>query len=233
MRLNKFLAESGLASRRKSEEFITQGRVVVNGKTIHDLGFKIDPENDVVEVDGEKLKPQRHVYFLLNKPKGYITTTKDEKKRKTVLHLINTNERVFPVGRLDYDTTGLLLLTNDGDFANLLTHPRNSVPRIYEVRLDKNMELADTNRLLKGILLEGRKSKFEKIEFPSKTNKKYVKVTTVEGRNHFVKNMFFVLGYKVVSLNRSDFGEFKVDVPLGKYRKISLSEVKDVIKKYS
>jgi 23S rRNA pseudouridine2605 synthase len=233
MRLNKFIAESGLASRRKSEDYILQGRVAVNGKTVSDLSFKIEPEEDIVEVDGEKIRLQKHVYYLLNKPKGFITTTKDEKRRRTVLNLIDSNERIFPVGRLDYDTTGLLLLTNDGDFANLLTHPKNNVPRVYEVKLDIPLEPKDAERLLKGILLDGRKSKFTRIEFPSSTNKKFVKVTTVEGRNHFVKNMFSALGYKVVSLNRSTFADFKADIPLGKYRKVSISEVKDVIKKYS
>jgi 23S rRNA pseudouridine2605 synthase len=231
MRLNKFLAESGLASRRKSEDYIVQGRVTVNGKTIKDLSFKINSVEDVVEVDGERVKSQKHVYYLLNKPKGFVTTTKDEKKRKTVLHLIDSNERIFPVGRLDYDTTGLLLLTNDGDFANLLTHPRNNVPRVYEVKLDKPLESKDAERLLKGILLEGRKSKFTRIEFSA--NEKFVKVTSVEGRNHFVKRMFSALGYMVLGLNRSNFADFKADIPLGKYRKVSLSEIKDVIQKYS
>lgn len=232
MRLNKFLAESGVASRRNSEEFILQGRVTINGKLVKDLSQKVNPEEDVVELDGEKIKPRRHVYYLLNKPGGFVTTTKDDKKRKTVLDLIKTDERIFPVGRLDYNTTGLLLLTNDGDFANLLTHPKNNVSRTYEVNLDNILNNNDIKRLLKGIYINKKKGRFTKVEFPKSSNKKLVKVTTVEGRNHFVKNMFNALGYKVLSLNRLSFADFRIDVPLGKYRRITTSEIKNVIQKY-
>jgi 23S rRNA pseudouridine2605 synthase len=129
MRINKFLADSGISSRRKSEEFISQGRVAVNDKIIIDFSYKIDTDKDVVTLDGEKIKPKRSIYILLNKPKGYITSVSDDRNRATVLDLINTKERVYPVGRLDYDTTGLLFLTNDGEFSQLLTHPGNRVPR--------------------------------------------------------------------------------------------------------
>ena len=128
-RLNKYIAESGITSRRKSDELILQGRVTVNNKVIAELGYKIDSEHDNVMVDGEKVNPRRHIYFLLNKPSGVVTTTDDEKKRRTVVDLINVNEKIFPVGRLDYNTTGVLLLTNDGEFSNFLTHPRNKIPK--------------------------------------------------------------------------------------------------------
>ncbi len=232
MRLNKFLAESGVASRRNSEEFILQGRVSINGKVVTGLSQKINPENDIVELDGEKVKPRKHVYYLLNKPAGFITTTKDEKKRRTVLDLIKSDERVFPVGRLDYNTTGLLILTNDGNFANLLTHPKHNIPRSYDVILDNILSNNDIERLLKGIYIERRKGKFTKIDFPKSSNKKIVRVTTVEGRNHFVKNMFDALGYKVLSLNRLSFAGFKIDVPVGKYRKISISEIENAVQQY-
>ncbi|HKB85653.1 MAG TPA: pseudouridine synthase, partial [Ignavibacteriaceae bacterium] len=123
MRLNKFIADSGITSRRKAEELILQGRVTVNTATITDLAFKVNPETDEIALDGEKITARRHLYFLLNKPTGVVTTVSDEKSRRTVVDLIKTNERIYPVGRLDYNTTGVLILTNDGDFSQLLTHP--------------------------------------------------------------------------------------------------------------
>ena len=198
IRINKYLAESGINSRRKSEELIHQGRVAVNDKIINDVGHKVDSENDVVSLDGEKIKPKKHVYIMLNKPRGYITSVSDDRKRATVLDLVKTKERIFPIGRLDYDTTGLLFLTNDGDFSQLLTHPKNRVPREYEIKLDKSLEEKDKIKLLDGIRLEGKPAKFLKINFPSQKSKKYVIIMCEEGRNRFVKRMFGSLGYTVV-----------------------------------
>lgn len=186
IRLNKYLSECGIASRRKSEELIKEGRITVNNKTITELFYTVD-EKDIVAFDGEIIRAEKKIYFLLNKPKGYITTTSDEKGRKKVTDLINCKQKIFPVGRLDYDTTGVLLLTNDGDFSNFLTHPKNKIPRVYHVLLDKELELEDKNRLLKGIFLEKRKSKFEAIEQLKKRGFDKISVTTTEGRNHFVK----------------------------------------------
>lgn len=231
MRLNKFIAESGITSRRKSEEFILQGRVTVNNKTVTDLALQVDPEKDEVSLDGEKIRPKKHLYILLNKPKGVVTTTDDEKNRRTVVDLIKTRERIFPIGRLDYDTTGVLLLTNDGDFSNLLTHPRNRVPREYEVKLDRPLLDDDKNTLLKGVFLDVKRGRFTDINYPKK-DKKNVDVTGVEGRNHFVKNMFRALGYTVVSLNRKSYAGIIADVPIGQYRVLSDSEIKGVIKIY-
>ncbi len=234
VRLNKFLSECGIASRRKSEEFIIDGRISVNGKRITDLAYTIDEENDVVALDGEKIKQQKKVYFLLNKPKGYITTTNDERGRKKVTDLINTNHKIFPVGRLDYDTTGVLLLTNDGDFSNFLTHPKNHIPREYEVVLNEKLTIEDKEKLLKGVILDGRKSKFEEIYPMFKGYYDKLKVKTVEGRNHFVKRMFGILGYRVEKLNRSSFGVFKVkDIPVGSYQKLSYNEVQECYKTYA
>ena len=153
VRLNKFLSECGVASRRKSEEMILQGRIMVNGRTVSELGMKIDPEKDIVLADGERVKPQKKVYFLLNKPKGVVTTTKDEKGRPTVLDLVNVSQSIFPVGRLDFNTTGALLLTNDGDFAEKLIHPRNKFERVYLVVLDKPLQNEHKEKMLKGIFL--------------------------------------------------------------------------------
>jgi len=233
MRLNKFIAECGIASRRKSESFILEGRVAVNGKTVNQLSFIVDTDNDIVTLDGEKLKLEKKVYFLLNKPKGYVTTTSDEKKRKKVTDLINTQHKIFPVGRLDYNTTGVLILTNDGDFANFLTHPSNQIPREYKVLLNRDLEVKDKEKLLTGIYLDKRKSKFEEINFFRKGDYKKIKVITVEGRNRFVKRMFGALGYHVEELERIRFGTFTVqNLPRGSYRKLSYTEIQNVYKTY-
>ena len=227
VRLNKYLAECGVASRRKSDELITEGRVTVNGNIILELGTKIDPDNDEISIDGEKLKVQSKVYYILNKPKGIITTTSDDKKRKTVVDLIKTNKKIFPVGRLDFNTTGLLLLTNDGEFSNYLTHPRNGIEREYEVKLDRELSKQDREKLTKGIYLDRKKSKFTQITYPKRNNYFLVKVVTVEGRNHFVKNMFSKLGYNVKELNRSRYGKFTLkNLQRGEYRELTLKEIK-------
>jgi 23S rRNA pseudouridine2605 synthase len=231
IRLNKYIADSGIASRRKAEEFILQGRVGVNNKIITELGFRVNDENDIVTVDDEKINLKKHLYFLLNKPKGVVTTTDDDKKRETVVDLINVNERIYPVGRLDYNTTGVLLLTNDGDFANLLTHPGNKVPKEYEVKLDKGLLEEDRIRLLKGINIDDRKSTFIKVS--TDATKKNITVTAVEGRNHFVKRMFGALGYTVIKLNRKNFAGIKADIPTGSYRKLTRTEIERLFNQYA
>lgn len=233
IRINKFLADSGITSRRKSEQFIKEGRVQINDKIIIDLSIKVDPANDFVTLDGEKIKPKKNLYFLLNKPKGIITSVSDDRKRKTVIDLLNVKERVYPVGRLDYDTTGLLFLTNDGEFSQLLTHPGNKVPREYVVKLDKDLEIDDVNNLLKGFKLDGKTAKFLKINYSNQKYKNQVKIVCVEGRNRFVKRMFGKLGYEVTSLNRISFAGITLDVPAGKYRKLSQPELKKIKEKYS
>jgi 23S rRNA pseudouridine2605 synthase len=230
-RINKFLADSGAASRRKVEEFIKDGRVEVNGRVITDLSLKIDTENDEVRLDGERLKPKEHVYILMNKPPGVVTTTDDERNRKTVIDLLETRDKVYPVGRLDYNTTGVLILTNDGDFANLLAHPRNKVPRTYEVKLSRPLSLEDKVKLLKGIYLETGRGRFTEINFP-KQDYTRPEVTSVEGRNHFVKDMFGALSYNVTALNRKSFAGLYADVPVGGYRYLSIKEIEGLIKKY-
>lgn len=232
MRLNKFIAESGITSRRKAEELILQGRISVNNETIIDLAYNINPEQDEVFLDGERIKTRKHLYYLLNKPKGVVTTTSDEKDRKTVVDLIKTNERIYPVGRLDYDTTGVLFLTNDGTFAQLLTHPGNKVPREYEVKLNKSLIPEDEEKLLKGISLKGIKGKFLKVAPVKKNDFSFIKVTTVEGRNHFVKIMFGSLGYKVISLNRISYAGIKANIGKGEYRKLTFAEINKIQNNY-
>lgn len=233
IRLNKFISECGFASRRKVEEFILQGRIEINGKVVTELGVKVDPVKDVISLDGERIRVKQKVYLVLNKPKGYITSTDDEKHRKTVLDLINYNTKIFPVGRLDYNTTGVLLLTNDGDFTNLLLHPNNKVPRIYKVSLSKPLSEKDKDRLEKGILLDGKRGRFEEVRVkkgPGNT----VTVKTVEGRNHFVKNMFKSLGYLVTELSRISYAGITVQgMAIGGWREMTPEEIKAIYKTYA
>ena len=230
IRLNKYISECGIASRRKADELIKQGRVTVNKKVVVSLSEKIDPSADTIFVDDVKLKREQKVYFLLYKPKGVITTTMDDKDRRTVVDLIKTKEKIFPVGRLDFNTTGVLLLTNDGEFSNNLTHPKNGIERVYVATLNRELSEKDKLKFLSGIFLDKRKSKFEDISFPHKQNFRKVKVTTVEGRNHFVKNMFSTLGYRVVELERPSFGEFNLaGMKPGTYKKLSYSDIKKIL----
>ncbi|MBN1637678.1 MAG: rRNA pseudouridine synthase [Ignavibacteriales bacterium] len=226
MRLNKYLAECDVASRRKAEELISEGRISVNGKVIRELVFFVNESKDTVRVDNRKLKIKEKEYYLLYKPKGVITTTNDDKGRITVINLINTKSVIFPVGRLDYNTTGILLLTNDGDFANYLLHPTNKFQREYIAKLDKPLKLADMNKLLQGIYIDKRKSKFIDIKIKSKEYPKRVNVITEEGRNHFVKVMFSKVGYRVNELKRIRFGIFTLGklIP-GQYRKLTNEEI--------
>ncbi len=232
-RINKFIADSGIASRRKAEELILQQRVTVNTKVISSLAFKIDPDKDIVRIDGEKIEIKRNVYYLLNKPKGVISSTQDEKSRRTVVNLIKTKEKIYPVGRLDFNTTGVLLLTNDGDFSNLLTHPKNKVPRKYIVKLDRELVEEDRIKLLRGIIVEKRKGRFKKIKLVNKKDRSNVEIECVEGRNHFVKKMFNALNYNVKKLNRNSFAGIKADIPVGMYRKLNESEVQSIVSHYT
>lgn len=229
MRLNKFIADCGIASRRKAEELILQGRITVNNKTVTKLSFDIDPVNDIVCFDGEKIKTQNHVYFLMNKPKGVITTTSDEKNRITITDLIKTPYKIFPVGRLDYNTTGVIILTNDGDFANKLLHPRNNILREYVVKLDRDLEIKDKDKLLNGITIEGSKGKFESIKFKKNKDRKNLIITCTEGRNHFVKKMFSSLKYSVIQLHRKSFAGITDDIPVGSYRKLKKDEIQNLL----
>jgi len=233
IRINKFLADSGISSRRKSEEYISQGRVAVNDKIVTEFSHKVDIEKDIVTLDGEKIKPKKHIYILLNKPKGYITTVSDDRKRRTVMDLVKSKERIYPVGRLDYDTTGLLFLTNDGELSQLLTHPGNKVPREYEVKLDRPLDENDRLKLLQGVSLEGKKGKFIKITFPWQKDKEIVSVICEEGRNRFVKRMFRKLDYTVLELNRLSFAGIMLDVPPGKSRNLTYNEIQELKQKYT
>jgi 23S rRNA pseudouridine2605 synthase len=234
VRLNKFIADSGITSRRKAEKLILDGRVTVNDEEIVDLGHRVDPKKDVIHVDGEKISPKRHVYYLLNKPRGVVTSTNDEVHRKTVIDLIKTKERIYPVGRLDFNTTGVLLITNDGHFTNIMTHPRNEVPREYEVKLDKPLSEMDKERLMRGVRLDGqRKGYFITVTTPNLNNKRFVEVITDEGRNRFVKRMFQAVRHKVLALHRKTFAGFTTEnLQIGEYRKLKKAEIDEALKQY-
>ncbi len=223
MRINRFISECGICSRRNADNMIDEGRVELNGEIIRHPGEDVNPDEDVIRVDGVIVKPVKKEYYVLYKPKGYVTTTKDEKKRPEVTKLIKSSAKIYPVGRLDINTTGVILLTNDGDFSNNLTHPSNKVPRVYSALLSKPLNVDDRLALTKGIFLDGRKSSFTEILFPDKKNFRRVEVTTVEGRNHFVKRMFKARGYFVKALHRVSFGEFDVfGMKPGEYKKINM-----------
>lgn len=229
-RLNKFIADSGITSRRKAEELILQGRVTVNKKTVNKLSFNVDETKDEVFVDGERIKPADHVYYLLNKPKGVVTTTDDEKNRATVLDIINSKQKIFPVGRLDYNTTGVLILTNDGEFAQKLIHPKNNIIREYEVRIDKPLDEEHEKSLLKGVFIDNNRGKFTSVKFRKIKDRRSVIVQCTEGRNHFVKNMFTALNYTVENLHRSSFAGITPDIPIGTFRKLTKDEIKKLSK---
>lgn len=230
-RLQKYLSECGVASRRKSEELILHGKVKVNGEVITTLGFKVS-SNDVVEVKGKILKEDIKEYYLLYKPRGVICSTNDEKGRKIVTDLIKSKSRIYPVGRLDYDTSGIILLTNDGNLSNILTHPSKNVSKEYIAKIKGYFKKEDANILSNGIILDGKKTKkalFKLKKYDKKTDSSYVKVILTEGRNHQVKNMFKEKGYDVLKLKREKYAFLDLEnLSSGEYRKLTLKEVRQL-----
>lgn len=227
IRLNKYLSNAGICSRREADVLIKTGVVTVNGKIVTEMGYKVKP-GDVIQYDGETINAETKRYVLLNKPKGFITTMDDPLGRKTVMQLVKKacKERIYPVGRLDRETTGLLLLTNDGDLAKKLTHPRYKAKKIYQVELNKNVNPADLKKLLDGVLLEDGTSRFDAADFIDDEDSKQVGVELHSGKNRIVRRTFEALGYKVVKLDRVMFaGLTKKDLPRGRYRHLSEREV--------
>ena len=228
-RLQKIIAESGYTSRRKAEELIKQGKVFVNGVKVVELGTKAS-FGDIITVNGVTLQKSDYVYFLLNKPRGVVSTAKDEKGRKTVVDLIDTDKRIYPIGRLDYDTTGLILLTNDGELTNLLTHPKNKVPKKYVAKLNRYMEIEDLKKLEKGVEVESRVCTPTRVKLKKNDlikNYAIVEITIIEGRNHIIKKVFENLGYLVDKLTRVEYAFLNVDkLKSGEYRSLTIKEVK-------
>ncbi len=227
-RLQKIIAAAGVTSRRKAEELILQGRVAVNGKTVTQLGSKADSAHDRIKVDGKLLRPVTgHVYLLLNKPVGYVSTLKDPEGRPTVISLLRgVKERVYPVGRLDYYSSGLLLLTNDGDLANFLMSRASQVPRTYHVKLQGAPEPEAIAKLEAGIVLDGRRTAPARIRPLAERDKPWYEITLVEGRYHQVRRMFERIGQPVVKLKRVRIAFLTDgDLDLGQFRALSPAEV--------
>lgn len=239
-RLQKIIANSGYCSRRKAEEYIKKGQVFVNGELVTTLGIKVT-EKDQIIINGQLITKEQKEYYLLYKPRGVITSTKDDKKRKTVIDLIPTNRRIYPVGRLDYDTSGILLLTNDGDLTQALLHPSNQIDKVYIAKVNNLISPKDLKILSNGVNIDGRKTakgKAKLKKYDKKTNTSIVELTIHEGRNHQVKKMFEALGYKVIKLKRERIGFLDLSgLKSGEYRSLTPKEIKilynDVVKKVS
>ena len=228
MRLNKYLADCGVDSRRNCDEIIAQGRVKVNGKTITRLGVDVDPENDSVSMDGRRLRQKRRdVYVMLHKPKGVVCTAKDDKGRKTVLDLVDVKARLFPVGRLDYDTEGLLLLTTDGQLAQTLTHPSHHIPKTYVARIFGELSEEEEKSLEKGVLLDGALTQPASVKVVEKDDRtSRIEITIFEGRNRQVRRMLESVGKDVEFVKRVSVGELRLGgLSRGKYRFLTEKEI--------
>ena len=228
MRINKYLADCGVASRRKCDELILQGKVKVNNKVTRELGLNIKP-TDVVLFENRVVRPSvKRVYYKLHKPKGYVTTASDEKGRKTVIELMRkVQERVYPIGRLDYDTEGLLILTNDGDITNILTHPKNAVKKTYIASIEGEITPQDIKVITKGVDIGGYVTQPCSAQILDKDEKfTRVEITIAEGKNHQVKKMFEAVGKTVAFLKRTTIGEIKLGgLSRGEYKALTTKEI--------
>jgi 23S rRNA pseudouridine2605 synthase len=226
-RLQKFLSRAGVASRRAAEELIRDGRVMVNGQVVRELGVKIDPERDVVQADGRRVRPERLVTVMLHKPYGYISTTKDPQGRRVVTDLLGEKgPRLYPVGRLDYDATGLLLLTNDGELAQRLTHPRYQVPRTYRVTVAGAVNRETLRRLAGGVEVEGREVDVAVQVRKLEAEKTVLEITVWEGRYHLIKRLLAQVEHPVLKLKRIAYGPLRLGrLPRGAHRLLSAKEV--------
>lgn len=236
IRLQKYLAECGIASRRKCEEYIAQGKIKVNGEITTELGTKVNPQKDIIEYNGKKVKrEEKHVYILLNKPIGYVTTADDQFGRDTVLDLVKVKERIVPVGRLDMYTSGALILTNDGDFVYKVTHPKNEVTKTYTVTLKGQVSNEEIEQLRNGIELDdGFKTspaKVRRIMEDKENNKTRLEIVIHEGKNREVRRMCEAINKKVLALHRSKIGTINLDgLTIGKWRYLKEEEVQKLIK---
>lgn len=229
VRLQKYLADCGVASRRGSEEIIKSGRVAINGETVTEMGVKVDEDNDLVTVDGSEVRPaKKHVYIMLNKPAGFVTTVSDDKERDTVMELVSDiSDRIYPVGRLDYDTEGLLLMTNDGDLTYKITHPKNNVEKTYIAEVTGKIDMSTITRLRRGVVIDGVKTSPAEVNVIGATQLgTKIEITIHEGRNRQVRKMFESVGCIVKRLKRTrEAGLTLGHLPLGKWRRLSESEI--------
>lgn len=234
-RLQKYLANCGIASRRKAEQLIQDGKVKVNGEIVTQLGIKINPDKDIIEYNNKIVKPESDfVYILLNKPIGYVTTTKDQFNRPSVLDLVKVKQRVVPVGRLDMYTSGALILTNDGDFVYKVTHPKHEVEKTYIATVSGIIKNEDIEKLRKGVEIEDyitRPAKVRILKTDDEKNLSRVEITIHEGKNRQVRKMCEAIGYKVMALHRSKIAGIGVkDIELGKWRYLTKKEKEKILK---
>lgn len=225
IRLNKFIAQSGICSRRNADLLIKEGKIKVNGQKVTEIGFKIKLA-DTIHFQNKPLRVKKNIYLILNKPKGIITSALDEKGRTTVTDIVSSvfKERVFPVGRLDKDTSGLLLLTNDGELSYQLAHPKFNIKKSYEAKLNKPLEISDLEKIKEGIILEDGPVKIDKISYLNSKNR--VKVDIHSGKNRIIRRIFEHLGYEVTSLSRISFASLSsFGLPLGSFRELRESEI--------
>jgi 23S rRNA pseudouridine2605 synthase len=226
-RLQKILSQAGVASRRASEQLMLEGRVTVNGATIRELGSKADAAHDDIRVDGRRIRlPDRKIYLLLNKPRGYVTTRSDPQKRPTVIDLIGLREYVYPVGRLDFDSEGLLLLTNDGDLAAKLTHPSHGIARVYEARVAGVPDEHDLQRLRRGFVIDGHRTGPADVQLVDRRDSALLIIAIREGRNRQVRKMCDSIGHPVDHLKRVAIGPIRdAKLRVGHWRELSDAEV--------
>lgn len=234
IRLQKYLAEAGIASRRKAEELIQNGKVKVNNQVITELGTKINPNKDKVEYEGKVVKVQEDkVYILLNKPIGYVTTAKDQFNRESVLDLVKVKERIVPVGRLDMYTSGALILTNDGDFVYQVTHPKHEIEKTYTVTIKGIVNQEEVQALKDGVKIEDyitRPAKVKILKTDEEKNQSRLEITIHEGKNRQVRKMCEAIGHKVLALHRSKIAGIGVkDLPLGKWRHLTKKEINKIL----
>ena len=235
IRLQKYIADCGITSRRKAEELIKQGKIKVNGQIVHELGTKINPQKDIVLYQDKKIKEkQKNVYILLNKPIGYVTTVKDQFERPSVLDLVKVKQRVVPVGRLDMYTSGALILTNDGDFVYQVTHPKHEIDKTYTVTIKGIVTEQDVELLKNGVKIEDYTTKPAKVKILKtdlEKNTSRLEITIHEGKNRQIRKMCEAVGYPVLALHRSKISGIGVkDLPLGKWRFLSKREVERILK---
>ncbi len=228
-RLQKIIANRGYCSRRKAEELILNKKVKVNGKIIDSLGEKFE-SNIKIEIENKVINLEKKEYYILNKPRKVISSAKDERGRKTVVDIINTKARIYPIGRLDYDTTGLLLLTNDGDFANKLMHPKNKIVKTYLAKIEGILEIEELYQLKKGLNIDDYFVKPVKVKLKKKNlekNVSFVEISLIEGKNHIVKNIFATIGHEVIKLKRLSYGPLELgNLKEGGYRSLTAEEIK-------
>ena len=232
-RLQKAIAASGYTSRRKAEQLILDKRVKVEGNVISELGFKVN-KNDVIHIDGKRINAEKKVYYVINKPQGVLSSVSDDRGRKVVVDLIDDQKRIYPVGRLDYDTTGLLMLTNDGDFTNAMIHPKFEINKVYQVVVDSYISDTMKSKLEKGVVLDNEKTLPAKVvvdKFDRKNSLAYVTITIREGKNRQVKRMFEAVGCEVVSLHRKQMGSLTLEgLEIGQYRKLNQKEINSLMR---